>query len=35
MIILISWSIALFEYCFHVPANRIGFQGNGVAFSLI
>ena len=21
---LVSWSIALFEYCFQVPANRIG-----------
>lgn len=25
-VILISWSIALLEYCFQVPANRIGFQ---------
>lgn len=24
--ILASWAIALFEYCFQVPANRIGFQ---------
>ena len=23
-VILISWFIALFEYCFQVPANRIG-----------
>ncbi len=23
-VILISWGIALFEYCFQVPANRIG-----------
>jgi uncharacterized protein len=23
-VILASWSIALFEYCFQVPANRIG-----------
>ena len=23
-VILISWSIAFFEYCFQVPANRIG-----------
>jgi uncharacterized protein len=23
-VILISWSIALIEYCFQVPANRIG-----------
>ena len=25
-IILISWGIALFEYMFQVPANRIGFS---------
>lgn len=24
LIILISWGIAFFEYCFQVPANRIG-----------
>ncbi len=24
-VILISWCIALLEYCFQVPANRIGF----------
>ncbi|WP_295158202.1 DMT family protein [uncultured Brachyspira sp.] len=35
IIILISWTIALFEYCFQVPANRIGFQGNGGPFSLM
>lgn len=23
-VILISWGIALFEYCFQVPANRMG-----------
>ncbi|MET7256427.1 DMT family protein [Dyadobacter fermentans] len=34
-IILISWGIALFEYCFQVPANRIGFKENGGAFSLV
>lgn len=34
-IILISWGIALFEYIFQVPANRIGFNGNGGPFSLI
>ncbi len=33
-IIFISWGIALFEYCFQVPANRIGFDGNGGPFSL-
>ncbi len=34
-IILISWGIAFFEYCFQVPANRIGFEGNGGPFSLV
>lgn len=34
-VILISWGIAFFEYCFQVPANRIGFQENGGPFSLI
>lgn len=24
--ILVSWGIALFEYCFQVPANRMGHQ---------
>lgn len=24
-VILVSWGIALFEYCFQVPANRIGY----------
>lgn len=26
MAIIVSWSIAFFEYCFQVPANRIGYQ---------
>ncbi len=34
-IILISWGIALFEYLFQVPANRIGYIGNGGPFSLV
>jgi uncharacterized protein (DUF486 family) len=34
-IILISWGIALFEYVFQVPANKIGFRANGGPFSLI
>ncbi len=34
-IILISWGIALFEYCFQVPANRIGYKGNGGPFALV
>ena len=33
--ILISWGIAFFEYCFQVPANRIGFKDNGGPFSLV
>src|ERR1700745_391332 len=33
-IILISWGIALFEYFFQVPANRIGFSENGGPFNL-
>lgn len=33
-IILISWGIALFEYCFQVPANRIGYTQNGGPFNL-
>jgi len=33
-IILISWGIAFFEYCFQVPANRIGFKENGGPFNL-
>lgn len=34
-IIFISWGIAFFEYCFQVPANRIGFNNNGGSFSLV
>lgn len=34
-VILLSWGIALFEYCFQVPANRIGFRENGGPFSLM
>jgi len=34
-IVLISWGIALFEYFFQVPANRIGFKGNGGPFTLV
>lgn len=35
VVILLSWGIALAEYSFMVPANRIGFAGNGGAFSLM
>lgn len=34
-VILLSWLIALFEYCCQVPANRLGFIDNGGPFSLI
>lgn len=34
-VVLFSWGIALFEYMCQVPANRIGFAGNGGPFSLI
>lgn len=33
-IIFISWGVALFEYSFQVPANRIGFTENGGPFNL-
>ena len=33
--ILVSWLIAFVEYCFQVPANRIGFKENGGPFSLV
>lgn len=34
-IILISWGVALFEYMFMIPANKIGYHGNGGPFSLL
>ena len=34
-VILLSWGIAFFEYCLQVPANRIGFEGNGGPFTLM
>ncbi len=35
VVVLFSWSIALFEYACQVPANRIGFIDNGGPFSLM
>jgi uncharacterized protein (DUF486 family) len=32
--ILVSWGIAFFEYMFQVPANKIGFDGNGGPYSM-
>ena len=34
LIVLFCWGIALFEYMFQVPANRIGFRDNGGPFTL-
>ena len=34
-VVLFSWGIALVEYFFLVPANRIGFDGNGGPFNLM
>ena len=36
LVILVSWGIAFFEYCFQVPANRIGYgQFNGAQLKTI
>lgn len=35
LIILCSWGLAFFEYCFMIPANRVGAQINGGPFSLM
>lgn len=34
-VIIISWLIAFVEYCFQVPANKIGYKENGGPFSLV
>ena len=34
-VITFSWAIAFFEYSCQIPANRIGFIGNGGPFSLM
>lgn len=33
-VILISWGIAFFEYVAQVPANKIGYTGNGGPFNI-
>lgn len=33
-VVMISWGLALFEYFFQVPANKIGYSGNGGPFNL-
>ena len=35
LIVLISWCVALLEYSFLIPANRIGSEINGGPFSLV
>ena len=35
LIILCSWGLAFFEYCFMIPANRVGAQINDGPFSLM
>lgn len=35
LVIIFSWGIALAEYSFQVPANRMGFVGNGGPFTLM
>ena len=34
-VILLSWSMAFFEYSLQIPGNRIGFQANGCPYSLL
>lgn len=34
-VVLFSWFIALAEYSCQVPANRLGFHGNGGPFTLM
>ncbi len=34
-VVAFGWLIAFFEYLFQVPANRIGFVGNGGPFTLM
>lgn len=35
LVIVFSWAIALFEYSFMIPANRIGYVGNGGPMTLM
>lgn len=35
VVIIFSWAIALFEYSFMIPANRIGYVGNGGPMTLM
>ena len=35
VVVLLSWVLALAEYSCQVPANRLGYVGNGGAYSLM
>jgi len=35
VVVLLSWLIALAEYSFQVPANRLGYVGNGGPYTLL
>lgn len=35
VVVIFSWAIALIEYFFMIPANRIGFSGNGGPYTLV
>lgn len=35
LVILFSWAIAFLEYMLQVPANKMGFVGNGGPFTLM
>lgn len=35
LIIAVSWGLAFFEYCFMIPANRMGSQITGGPYSLM
>lgn len=35
LVILFSWGVAFFEYTLQVPANKLGFVGNGGPFTLM
>ena len=35
LITILSWLLALPEYCCQIPANRIGFDGNGGPFNIM
>ncbi len=34
VVIAVSWGIALIEYCFMIPANKMGFKENGGPFTI-